>query len=207
MNVNVINVLCFVSFVRFACYCYVSQTKSIEAALSFSVSCQMSVNVNIWQGSPVSSSRCWGRRWWGASGRAGGCSPGSSSRALAPSCSARDCSPRCSLKRGQRSILTFTVFWTKVKVMTCSKIFVLFTDIDNLLWLLSEGIYMRSILRDETQDIFSRQKILTYQPLRNPKILTHKDFIIFTSEFYIKGCDIIIRLLFQQDVPIFLQDN
>lgn len=204
MNVNVINVLCFVSFV---CYCYVSQTKSIEAALSFSVSCQMSVNVNIWQGSPVSSSRCWGRRWWGASGRAGGCSPGSSSRAHAPSCSARGCSPRCSLKRGQRSILTFTVFWTKVKVMTCSKIFVLFTDIDNLLWLLSEGIYMRSILRDETQDIFSRQKILTYQPLRNPKILTHKDLFIFTSEFYIKGCDIIIRLLFQQDVPIFLQDN
>ena len=163
MNVNVINVLCFVSFV---CYCYVSQTKSIEAALSFSVSCQMSVNVNIWQGSPVSSSRCWGRRWWGASGRAGGCSPGSSSRAHAPSCSARGCSPRCSLKRGQRSILTFTVFWTKVKVMTCSKIFVLFTDIDNLLWLLSEGIYMRSILRDETQDIFSRQKILTYQPFK-----------------------------------------
>ena len=157
----------------------------------------MSVNVNIaWQGSPVSSSRCWGRHRWGASGRAGGCSPGSSSRAHAPSCSARDCSPRCSLKRGERSI-TCEGFLDKSQSdnLLKSKIFVLFIDIDNLLWLLSEEIDMRSILRYETQDIFSsRQKILTNQPLKIPRfwriktlLYSHQSFISKVA-ILLSGC-------------------
>lgn len=76
-------------------------------------------------------------------------------------------------------------FWTKVKdnkiKVTCWK--VKCSYLDNL-WLLSEEIYMRSILSYETQDIFSRQKILTYQPLRNPKILTRK-YLLYSNQSFI----------------------
>ena len=43
--------------------------------------------------------------------------------------------------------------------------------------------YIGNLYRDETQDIFRRRKILTYQPLRNPKILTRKYVVIFKSKF------------------------
>ena len=76
-----------------------------------------------------------------------------------------------------------------------SKIFVLFIDIDNLLWLLSEEIDMRSILRYETQDIFSsRQKILTNQPLKIPRfwriktlLYSHQSFISMVA-ISLSGC-------------------
>ena len=62
--------------------------------------------------------------------------------------------------------------------------------------------YIGNLYRDETQDIFRRRKILTYQPLRNPKILTRKYVVIFKSKFISQ-----VVICFQQDIPLCLQDN
>ena len=121
-----------------------SQTNSIEALIiifRYPATCHSLPH------SPVSSSRCWGPRWWGASGRAGGCSPGSSSRAPAPSCSARDCSPRCSLKwerKGQRKVLcnSWQESKTRYQIFNNNKRW----NPNHHLRLLSDWIDMKSIL-------------------------------------------------------------
>ena len=72
------------------------------------------INTTDW---PVWSSWSWGRPRWGAGGRAGGWTPGSSSRAPAPPRSGRGCSPRCSLqhKHGQMGCLAIQLADYKYK--------------------------------------------------------------------------------------------